>query len=79
MKVWDALKKIPYGETRSYKELAKMAGSPKAFRAAGNANNKNRLPILVPCHRVLGASGKPVGFGSGLWRQELLLKVESRF
>lgn len=75
-KVWNALKTIPYGETRTYKEIAKLIGNPKAVRAVGGANNKNKLPIVIPCHRVIGASGKLVGYAGGLDIKEKLLNVE---
>lgn len=75
-RVWQALLEIPYGETRSYKEVAQMAGSPKACRAVGGANNKNPIAIIVPCHRVIGANGSMVGFGGGLDIKSKLLQVE---
>lgn len=75
-KVWSALQTIPYGETRSYDDLAKMIGNPKACRAVGGANNKNRIIILIPCHRVIGANGSLVGFGCGLNVKEYLLTLE---
>ena len=78
MKVWDALRHIPYGETRSYGEIAAMLGQPKAARAVGGANNKNPILILIPCHRVIGADGKLVGFGAGLPMKEALLELERR-
>lgn len=76
VRVWDALRTIPYGETRSYKEIAEMIGNPKASRAVGLANNRNRISIIIPCHRVIGASGKMVGYGGGINIKELLLKLE---
>jgi len=76
LRVWRELKKIPYGEVRSYKELARAIGSPKAVRAVGGANNKNPVPILVPCHRVIGSNGSLVGYGGGLSIKEYLLKLE---
>lgn len=75
-KVWKALLEIPYGETRSYGEIAKNIGHPQAARAVGMANNKNPLPILIPCHRVIGAKGKLVGYASGLALKEQLLGLE---
>lgn len=75
-KVWNALLKIPHGETRSYKDQAKMIGNPKAVRAVANANGDNRIAIIVPCHRVIGANGKLVGYGGGLWRKKYLLNLE---
>lgn len=77
-KVWDALQKIPYGEVASYKDIAEMVGSPKAFRAVGGANNKNPISIFIPCHRIIGQSGKLVGYGGGLDKKEFLLKLEKR-
>ena len=75
-KVWMELRNIPQGETCSYGSIARKIGSPLAFRAVGMANNKNPTPIIVPCHRVIGASGKLVGFGGELWRKEWLLNHE---
>ena len=74
--VWNALQGIPYGSTYSYGELARKIGKPKASRAVGGANHKNPILILVPCHRVIGASGKLVGFAAGLDVKEYLLKLE---
>lgn len=75
-KVWKALIDIPYGETRSYKDVAIAVGSDKACRAVGQANNRNPLSIIVPCHRVIGSNGKLVGYGGGLNIKEKLLKLE---
>lgn len=75
-KVWQALTKIPYGETRSYKEIAEMADSPKGFRAVGMANNRNPIMIVIPCHRVIGADGSLVGYGGGLPMKKGLLALE---
>ena len=75
-KVWAALREIPYGETRSYKEIAAMVGNEKACRAVGMANNRNPLPIFIPCHRVVGADGKLVGYAGGLDVKTLLLNLE---
>ncbi len=75
-KVWQALCDIPYGETRSYKDVAIAVGNPKASRAVGMANNKNPINVIVPCHRVIGASGKLVGYAGGLSMKEFLLDVE---
>jgi methylated-DNA-[protein]-cysteine S-methyltransferase len=75
--VWRALQEIPYGETISYGELAKRVGNPKASRAAGSANGKNRIPIVIPCHRVIAAGGKLGGFGGGLPVKQALLALES--
>lgn len=77
-KVWEALCGIPYGETRSYGEIAKLVGSPKGARAVGMACGRNPIMILVPCHRVVGSSGKLVGFGGGLPMKEHLLALEGR-
>jgi len=76
MRVWRELQSIPYGEVRSYKEVARAIGAPKAVRAVGGANNKNPVPILVPCHRVIGSTGSLVGYGGGLSIKEYLLKLE---
>lgn len=76
MKVWKALSDIPYGKTRSYKEIAIAIGNPKAVRAVGMANNKNPIPIIIPCHRVIGSDGKLAGYGGGLEIKEYLLKLE---
>lgn len=78
-KVWMELCNIPYGQTRSYKDIAKAIGNPKACRAVGNANNKNPLIIVVPCHRVIGTNGKLTGYGAGLEMKEALLQLENRF
>lgn len=76
MKGWEALCTIPYGETRSYKEIAIQIGNPKACRAVGLANNRNPVLIVVPCHRVIGQNGKLVGYGGGLDVKEKLLNLE---
>lgn len=76
-KVWQALTHIPFGKKIAYKELAAMVGNPRAVRAVGQANNKNPLPILIPCHRVVGAKGDPIGFACGVATQEWLLKHEN--
>lgn len=75
-KTWNALIKIPYGEVISYKELALSIENPKAVRAVGGANNKNPIVIIVPCHRVIGADGKLVGYGGGLSKKKFLLNLE---
>ena len=77
--VWEALREIPYGETRSYKQIAERIGNPKATRAVGMANNRNKILLLVPCHRVIGANGSMVGFGCGLSVKEYLLAMEKRY
>ena len=76
-RVWAALRKIPYGETRSYGQLAAMIGSPKASRAVGGANNRNPICLIIPCHRVIGANGTLVGYGGGLPRKKQLLSHEA--
>ncbi len=76
-KVWEALLTIPFGETRSYAQIAIQVGSPKAVRAVGAANGKNPISIVAPCHRVIGSSGKLTGFAGGLQAKELLLRLES--
>ena len=78
-KVWSKLQAIPYGSTRSYKEQAEAIGASNAVRAVARANGDNRIAILVPCHRVVGANGELVGYGGGLSRKEYLLELESRF
>ncbi|CDE23966.1 methylated-DNA--protein-cysteine methyltransferase [Amedibacillus dolichus CAG:375] len=75
-KVWTALCKIPYGETRSYQDIARMIDQPKACRAVGMANNRNPIVIVIPCHRVIGKNKTLVGYGGGLKRKEYLLKLE---
>lgn len=74
--VWAQLRAIPYGETRSYKDIATALGNPKAARAVGLANNRNPIPIIIPCHRVLGSGGKLVGFRGGLDVKHQLLTLE---
>ncbi len=76
--VWRRLLEIPYGETISYGELARRVGNPKASRAVGAANGSNPIPIVIPCHRVIGANGKLTGFGGGLPTKEALLALEAR-
>jgi len=75
-KVWDALCTIPWGETRSYGEIAAQVGNPKGSRAVGGANNRNPIAVVIPCHRVIGSSGKMVGYRGGLGIKEHLLKLE---
>lgn len=77
-KVWKALEEIPYGETRTYKDIAMAVDCPKGFRAVGMANNKNPIAIIVPCHRVVGANGKLVGYAGGLGIKEWLLHLEEK-
>lgn len=75
-RVWSALLKIPYGETRSYEDIAKTVGAPKAVRAVGTANGCNRIAVVIPCHRVVNKSGALGGYGGGLWRKRFLLDLE---
>lgn len=75
-KVWQALLTIPFGETRSYKQIAEQIGNVKAVRAVGAANGKNPISIIAPCHRVVGTNGKLVGFAGGLENKDILLKIE---
>lgn len=77
-KVWGALREIPYGEMRTYAQIAQMIGNPKACRAVGGANNRNPIMILIPCHRVVGADGSLVGFGGGLDAKKYLLELERK-
>jgi methylated-DNA-[protein]-cysteine S-methyltransferase len=77
-RVWCALCDIPYGSTCSYKDIAAAVGNPKASRAVGMANNRNPLPIFIPCHRVIGVSGALVGYGGGLTIKIKLLEIEKQ-
>jgi methylated-DNA-[protein]-cysteine S-methyltransferase len=77
-KVWNELLNIPYGKTISYLELSRRLGDPKVIRAAGTANGRNNIAIIVPCHRVIGAKGELVGFGGGLPRKKWLLSHENK-
>ena len=77
-KVWAALREIPYGETRSYGQIAAQVGNPKASRAVGMANNRNPIAIIVPCHRVIGANGSLTGYAGGLNVKQELLALERR-
>ena len=77
--VWNALLEIPYGETRSYQQIAKAIGRPNAYRAVGGANHKNPVMIVVPCHRVIGADGQLTGYASGLAVKERLLQLERSY
>jgi methylated-DNA-[protein]-cysteine S-methyltransferase len=74
--VWRQLEHIPFGETRSYRQIADAVGAPKAVRAVGAANGANPIPIVLPCHRVIGSSGKLVGYGGGLELKKRLLRLE---
>jgi methylated-DNA-[protein]-cysteine S-methyltransferase len=78
LRVWNALLEIPYGETRSYGEIARRVGQPGAARAVGLANGRNPIAVIVPCHRVIGADGSLTGYGGGLERKRRLLQLESR-
>lgn len=78
VRVWELLQRIPFGETRTYLDLALALGDVKAVRAVGAANGQNPVPIIVPCHRVIGQDGQLVGYGGGLWRKEWLLAHEGR-
>ena len=78
-RVWDELRRIPYGETISYGELARRIGQPTASRAVGAANGRNPIAIVVPCHRVIGADGTLIGYGGGLPVKQALLALERRF
>lgn len=77
--VWNALKSIPYAQTGSYKDIAVSIGNDKAIRAVGSANGKNKLSIVIPCHRIIGSNGKLTGYAGGLWRKEWLLQHERTF
>jgi methylated-DNA-[protein]-cysteine S-methyltransferase len=77
--VWNALTTIPYAATGSYKNIATSIGNEKAVRAVGSANGKNKLCIVLPCHRIIGANGTLTGYAGGLWRKEWLLSHEQRF
>jgi methylated-DNA-[protein]-cysteine S-methyltransferase len=74
---WEALRTIPYGETRSYADIANQIGAPRAFRAVGQANHANPIAIIIPCHRVIGSGGGLTGYGGGLKMKEELLRLES--
>lgn len=76
--VWRALQRIPYGETRSYSDIARQIGRPAAVRAVGAANGANPIPIVIPCHRVVGTNGSLTGFGGGIETKRWLLALESR-
>lgn len=79
MKVWKELLKIPYGETRTYKEIAKKIDNPDSQRAVGNANNKNKIAIVIPCHRVVGSNGKLIGYALGLEKKKYLIELEKKY
>lgn len=75
-KAWKVLMKVPWGETRTYKEQAISVGNQKSVRAVARANGQNRIGIVIPCHRIIGSNGKLVGYGGGLWRKKYLLDLE---
>ena len=75
-KVWEVLREIPYGSTRTYQQQANALGSPKSVRAVANANGLNKISILIPCHRVIGSDGTLTGYGGGIWRKQKLLELE---
>jgi methylated-DNA-[protein]-cysteine S-methyltransferase len=77
-RVWEQLIKTPFGETSTYKYISEKIGNVKALRAVGNANGKNKLSIVIPCHRIIGTNGTLTGYAGGLWRKEWLLKHEKR-
>ena len=77
-KVWTELLKIPYSETITYMEMAVRLGDPKCIRAAGTANGKNSIAIIIPCHRVIGAGNKLTGYAGGIWRKKILLELEMK-
>ena len=79
LRVWRALVEIPYGETRSYGAVAEAIGAPRSVRAVGAANGANPIPIIVPCHRVIGAGGQLTGYGGGLPLKRMLLELEARY
>ncbi len=76
LRVWEALRRIPYGATKSYGQIAAEVGAPQASRAVGAANGRNPIPVIVPCHRVIGADGSLTGFGGGMERKRFLLQLE---
>lgn len=76
--VWEKVRNVPYGRTSSYKDIAIAIGKPKAVRAVGMANNKNPIPLFIPCHRIIGASGKLVGYRGGLTLKQRLLELEKQ-
>lgn len=78
-RVWKELLKIPYGETITYHELAVRLGDPKCIRAAGTANGKNPIAVIIPCHRVIGAGNKLTGYAGGIWRKKALLELEIQY
>ena len=79
LKVWQLLRQIPFGRTISYRDLAKQTGDIKTIRAVGTANGKNPIPVIIPCHRVIGADGSLVGYSGGMWRKKWLLSFENKW
>ncbi len=75
--VWQKLLEIPYGKTVTYLDIANQLNNPKAIRAVGAANGRNPIPLIIPCHRVIGSNGQLIGFGGGIWRKEFLLRHEN--
>ena len=78
-RVWEQLLKIPFGKTKTYLDIAKSLGDRNSLRAVGMANGKNKISIIIPCHRVIGADGELTGFGGGIWRKKWLLDNESKY
>ncbi|MFH1942641.1 MAG: methylated-DNA--[protein]-cysteine S-methyltransferase, partial [bacterium] len=76
--VWEAVRKVPYGQTRSYGDIAKAIGNPRASRAVGAANGANPIPIIIPCHRIIGSDGSITGFGGGIPLKQKLLNLEKK-
>lgn len=79
MSVWNTMRKIPHGETISYAKEAQMLGMASAVRAVANANGKNKIPIIIPCHRVIASNGGIGGYSGGIWRKEFLLDLEKKY
>ena len=79
IKVWEELMQIPFGKTVSYLQIAESLGDKKTIRAVGNANGKNKIAIIIPCHRVIGSHGELTGYAGGAWRKDWLLKHERKF
>lgn len=77
--VWNVVRGIPAGQTRSYSEIARQVGNPAAVRAVARANGANQIALMIPCHRVIGADGALTGYGGGLWRKQRLLEVERQY
>ena len=79
LKVWQLLRQIPFGRTISYRDLAKQTGDIKTIRAVGTANGRNPIPVIIPCHRVIGTDGSLVGYSGGMWRKKWLLSFENKW